>query len=161
MEWRKKLRDIRSSLDALRPDYAILKKPRIIARVDEPCVKVFLQHLRNGTIAQAEFTGDELINIHMRLQFAIDLVSSYLAQLATGAPPDYRSEVVVPDFPMMSDFYNACSNLMQDCWRVRGAEWLIASSTDPLVGQHCLDAVFNVYEQEMIEKQLQHMIALK
>lgn len=161
MEWRKKLRSIRAELTALRPDYAILKKPRVIAKVEEPCVKLFLQHLRNGTIAKAVFTGNELINIHMRLQFAIDLISSYLAQLATGAPLDYRNEIEVPNSPMPRDFDNACSSLMQECWRVRGTEWLIASTTAPAVGSHCLDAVFNIHEQEMIEAQLQRMITLK
>ena len=165
LNWRDKLLKLKKKIAPLKAGSMEGLKPRDITVKAENIIKGFLKAWNEGRVEDytENLSRKELGLIHVRLQFAIDILGSYLVQLASGSPLDYRQEIEIPQEPDNSlVFRESIKRLMISVWPHRAAEWVAASCGSPDVSIHCLAEYFcpNYWDNFVMPK-IEDMIRLK
>lgn len=92
--------------------------------------------------AQRAQTRDEVAILQVRLQFAIDIITSYLLQIETQSPDDYMGEVGVhASGTELKSFGEAFMFITLTLWEERRDEWMMALACPDTIGRHCLNLI--------------------
>lgn len=161
-EWRTRIQKAKEELPMLEIDCMSFKRAHELTVSDTKTMRDFLKAWSDDKIKERNYAGIQLIRLHMRLQFMLNLMDSYLTQIAECVPEDYLGEVRIDEANLEKSFWKTCKTMMVDYWRERGGEWILAATTEPDIAHHSLEIVcsrngMNGYDKEKIEA----LIALK
>ncbi len=159
-DWRGKINKLKETIPQLSPRCLDGVKLKEIIQDSNKTIKEFLQMYEGDNLALLrEWEPIKLAQVHLRLQFVFDLFTSYLAQLAFGAPDDYKGEIKTGEFyPCLPAYYAAIKRMMLEVWERRSSEWLLAATAQPLTGGHCLNEVFDDAMAVFVEAEIQDLL---